>query len=325
MTDHDEPPPPSDTATVVSQLPAELAAADRARRADGQAPAEDPGATVVDPDRQGRAHGSPSESSSDPDPGPTGDAARDAQEDMKEGGPPPRAEPPRSEDSDPAPASDESNPSAAPVPPSPGGSKDRLTIVASVVLIGLTLALGAFVVLMPEPAPENPPGPGEASPPTSAEAEVESPDPGVEPAAGPVEPAPAVDEPKKAGPSPKSAPKRKPRRAKRPAASAAEKPEPKPAAAPSPPPPTANAVVSLELEPLPPGIGKVSARVYVDGKFVGVAPVRGHKVVPGQRRFRFDCVFEGKTYKGTVKTVPIPEYAEATIQHKCNVQVFLGR
>jgi hypothetical protein len=64
----------------------------------------------------------------------------------------------------------------------------------------------------------------------------------------------------------------------------------------------------------------VVAKVYVDGKLVGTAPVT-RKVVPGERRIRFDCVFEGKTYRGKDQVVDIPPDTDAEIEHTCDVWV----
>jgi len=71
--------------------------------------------------------------------------------------------------------------------------------------------------------------------------------------------------------------------------------------------------------------GAIAADVYVDGKRVGKAPIDRYPVVPGQRRIRFDCIFEGKTHRGKERSVDVPEYADAVIEHQCDVWVTLGR
>jgi hypothetical protein len=68
----------------------------------------------------------------------------------------------------------------------------------------------------------------------------------------------------------------------------------------------------------------ITANVYVDGQLVGVTPIKARPVEPGSRIIRFDCLWEGKAYKGDDAQVEIEPNMDATIEHKCDVLVLIG-
>jgi len=68
----------------------------------------------------------------------------------------------------------------------------------------------------------------------------------------------------------------------------------------------------------------ISANVYVDGAYVGRAPIKARPVEPGKRVVRFDCIWKGKAHKGDDTVVDVERNMDATVDHKCDVMVWIG-
>jgi hypothetical protein len=68
----------------------------------------------------------------------------------------------------------------------------------------------------------------------------------------------------------------------------------------------------------------IVANAYIDGDFVGRTPINARPVVSGKRVVRFDCIWKGKAYKGDDTEVEVPPHTDATVEHKCDVWVWIG-
>lgn len=133
-----------------------------------------------------------------------------------------------------------------------------------------------------------------------------------------IETAPVVSAPQIAAPS-RPAPKSRRSRSPAPVVAPAV-----PVVATSSAPPAASSTLTLRATGASAAQAGIQADIFIDGVRAGRAPLQYHPVQPGTHRVRFDCIFEGRTFRGTDTVLDVPPDTDAVVEHKCDVLVYLG-